>query len=127
MPLGPSPTNADDRANADRVDKEIANAAEHAKVLVRGGRITDCPLATGTFIRPSLIEVDDVDRPLIQQEIFGPVATVDAFDDEADAIARANATAFGLAASLWTRNVDRPLRGRPRTQGGHRLGQPESE
>ncbi|MFE5857056.1 aldehyde dehydrogenase family protein [Streptomyces sp. NPDC056500] len=99
-----------DRANAERVDREVADAAEYADVLVRGGRITEGPLADGAFVRPSLIEVQDVDRPIVQQEIFGPVATFEVFDDEADAIERANATEFGLAASIWTRDVDRPLR-----------------
>ncbi|MFF8959516.1 aldehyde dehydrogenase family protein [Streptomyces sp. NPDC014894] len=99
-----------DHANADRVEKEIADAAEYAKVLVRGGRITEGPLAAGAFVRPALIEVDDTDRPIVQQEIFGPVATFEVFDDESDAITRANATEFGLAASVWTRDADRPLR-----------------
>ncbi|EHM24341.1 aldehyde dehydrogenase family protein [Streptomyces anulatus] len=99
-----------DRANADRVEREISDAAEYARILVRGGRITDGPLAAGAFLRPALVEVDEVDRPIVQQEIFGPVATFEVFDDEADAVARANATEFGLAASIWTRDVDRPLR-----------------
>ncbi|WP_330455669.1 aldehyde dehydrogenase family protein [Streptomyces sp. NBC_00820] len=99
-----------DQANADRVDNEIADAAEYAKILVRGGRITDGPLARGAFVRPALIEVDDVDRPIVQEEMFGPVATFEIFDTETDAITRANATEFGLAAAIWTRDADRPLR-----------------
>ncbi|MEU4181363.1 aldehyde dehydrogenase family protein [Streptomyces sp. NPDC026589] len=102
-----------DRANADRVEKEISDAAEYAGILVRGGRITEGPLAAGAFVRPALIEVegaDGLDRPIVQQEVFGPVATFEVFDTEADAITRANATEFGLAASVWSRDVDRPLR-----------------
>ncbi|MFD7550533.1 aldehyde dehydrogenase family protein [Streptomyces sp. NPDC059816] len=99
-----------DLANADRVDRVVADAAEYAEVLVRGGRITEGPLARGAFVRPSLVEVQDVNRPIVQQEVFGPVATFEVFDDEADAIARANATEFGLAASVWSRDADRPLR-----------------
>jgi acyl-CoA reductase-like NAD-dependent aldehyde dehydrogenase len=59
---------------------------------------------------PSLVEVDDVTTPIVQEEIFGPVATFEVFEDEADAIARANATDYGLTASVWSQDVDRPLR-----------------
>ncbi|MGW6460688.1 aldehyde dehydrogenase family protein [Streptomyces sp. NPDC055078] len=99
-----------DRANADRVHQAVEDAAEYAKVVVRGGRITEGPLAAGAFVQPSLIEIQDTDRPIVQQEIFGPVATFEIFDEETDAITRANATEFGLAAGIWTRDVDRPLR-----------------
>lgn len=68
------------------------------------------PLASGAFYRPSLIEVEDLDAPIIQQEVFGPVATFEVFDSESEAIHRANATEFGLAAAVFTRDVDRARR-----------------
>ena len=93
-----------------RVDRIVEDSASYAKVIVRGGPVTDGPLAFGAFYRPSLIEVEDLSAPIIQQEIFGPVATFEVFDNEDDAIHRANATEFGLAAAVFTRDVDRARR-----------------
>jgi hypothetical protein len=76
--------------------------------LWRFGSVRDGPLASGAFYRPSLIEAEDLDAPIIQQEIFRPVATFEVFDDEKDAIHRANATEFGLAAAVFTRDVTAP-------------------
>jgi betaine-aldehyde dehydrogenase len=99
-----------DSAAVARVDRIVGESAGYGKVIVRGGPVTDGPFASGAFYRPSLIEVEDLDAPIIQQEIFGPVATFEVFDDEKDAIHRANATEFGLAAGVFTRDVDRARR-----------------
>ena len=99
-----------DSAAVARVDRIVEDSASYAKLIVRGGPITDGSLDSGAFYRPSLIEVEDLSAPIIQQEIFGPVATFEIFDDENDAVHRANATEFGLAAAVFTRDVDRARR-----------------
>jgi betaine-aldehyde dehydrogenase len=99
-----------DRQSVERIDGFVNEAAKYAKVLVRGGPITDGPLAKGSFYRPSLLEVEDLTVPLVQQEVFGPVLSFEIFQDERDVIARANATEFGLAAAIFTNDVSRSFR-----------------
>jgi acyl-CoA reductase-like NAD-dependent aldehyde dehydrogenase len=96
----------------------VEDAARHGKILVRGGPVTSGPLAAGAFYAPSLVEVDDVRAPIVQQEVFGPVATIEVFDTEAEAIELANATEYGLSAGIWTRDVDRPRRVGSRLRAG---------
>ena len=64
----------------------------------------------GYFYHPTVITDLPNDCAVIQEEIFGPVVSVQAFDDEAEALALANATPYGLAATLWTRNLARAHR-----------------
>jgi acyl-CoA reductase-like NAD-dependent aldehyde dehydrogenase len=95
-----------DKADVARVDGVVQAALAYAKPVVRGGPVTDGALAAGAFYRPALLEVDDVGTDLVQKEVFGPVATFEVFDTETDAIARANATEFGLAAGIFTTSIN---------------------
>jgi betaine-aldehyde dehydrogenase len=93
-----------DRANRDRIAGLVERAEKEERVLLRGD-IPGGELARGAFIRPSLVEVEDVQSMFIQQELFGPLLVVERFRDEEDAILRANATRFSLASSVWTRDA----------------------
>ncbi|MDB5931992.1 MAG: aldehyde dehydrogenase, partial [Polaromonas sp.] len=100
-----------DKQNVDRVDQLVQDAvAVGAKVLVRGGPVNEGPLARGAFYRPTLLEVSDPEMDIVQKETFGPVLTLQVFDTEAQAIALANNSEYGLAASVWTQDLNRSLR-----------------
>jgi betaine-aldehyde dehydrogenase len=94
-----------------RVDKVVEDAvAAGAKVVVRGGPFKEGPLAKGAFYRPALLEIANHDLPIAQNEVFGPVLVMQAFDSEAEAVTLANNSNYGLSASVWSENVDRPMR-----------------
>jgi len=98
-------------ANVLRVDRLVdAAIAEGARVVVRGGQVKDGPLAKGAFYRPTLLEIDDSSLPIVQDEVFGPVLVMQGFDTEEEAVALANNSQYGLSASVWSTDVDRPLR-----------------
>src|SRR5579864_7579453 len=94
------------KADVTRVDEMVQAALAYAKPIVRGGPATDGALAAGAFYRPALLEVDDLNTDIVQKEVFGPVATFEVFDAEADAVDRANATEMGLAAGVFTNNIN---------------------
>lgn len=100
-----------DKASVTRVNALVEEAiSAGAEVIVRGGPSPLPELAAGAFYHPTLLAVQDSSLPIVQQETFGPVQTVQVFDTEEEAIALANATEYGLSACIWSRDADRPMR-----------------
>ena len=90
-----------------RVERYIAETG--APLIARGSVAADAP-AGGFYVAPALFGPVDPQSPLAQQEIFGPVLAAIPFDTEAEAIAIANGTDYGLVAGIWTRDGDRQAR-----------------
>ncbi|MCZ4372805.1 betaine-aldehyde dehydrogenase [Vibrio diazotrophicus] len=81
-----------------------------AKLLTGGYHVTEGELAKGNFVAPTVFVDCQDDMDFVQKEIFGPVMAVIKFSDEDEAIKRANATNYGLAAGVFTQNISRAHR-----------------
>jgi len=103
------------QAQMARVLDYIAIGVREGASLVTGGRRLDGP---GYFVGPTVFANVDHDMRISQEEIFGPVVSVVRFEDEDDAIAKANGTRYSLAAGVWSRDIGRVHRFATRVKAG---------
>ena len=87
----------------------------HGGEVVAGGRM---PERAGWYVEPTVIAAPPQDARIVQEEVFGPVLTVQPFDDEAEALALANGVVQGLAASVWTTDLGTAMRMTKRVRFG---------
>ncbi len=92
--------------------------------LVRGGkRLTGEGYDKGYFYEPTIFDQVDNRMKIAQEEIFGPVLSVIPFKDADEALRMANDSMYGLAAAVWTKDIDKRVQVREGDQGRHRLDQ----
>lgn len=97
-----------DEGQTQRILSFIEQGRKTSRLVSGGERVTVD--GKGCFVQPTIFADVDADDRLSREEIFGPVLAVSAFDSESEAIARANDTIYGLAASVWTSNLSRAHR-----------------
>ena len=94
-----------DLSSQQRLLRLIEQAGDEGRMILQGGWD-----GTGAFLTPTLFGIEDVTSSLVQEELFGPIVSLETFEDEAEAIHKANATPYGLAASVFTQDGARALR-----------------
>ena len=95
----------------EKVERYIALGQEEgARLVCGGGRPDDPALAKGFFVEPTLFADCKADMRIVQEEVFGPVLTVERFAGEDEAVALANGTVYGLAGAVWTADAGRAQR-----------------
>jgi aminomuconate-semialdehyde/2-hydroxymuconate-6-semialdehyde dehydrogenase len=95
-------------AHMHKVLSYIALAKEEGGTILTGGKrvLLEGEYAGGYYLEPTVIEGLTHTCRVNQEEVFGPVVTIEPFDDEADAVSKANSTKYGLASTVWTQNIN---------------------
>lgn len=116
-PLDPASTMGAivDEAQTRRIMSFVEGGKATSRLVAGGARVTVD--GKGCFVQPTIFETAQ-DDPLAREEIFGPVLSVIPFDTEDEAVAMANDTSYGLAASIWTDDLSRALRVSNRIHAG---------
>ncbi|NAW12941.1 aldehyde dehydrogenase family protein [Halomonas sp. D1-1] len=93
-----------------KLEARLEAAARDGIRTLAKGSLAESELASGYFVVPRLLTDIPAGHDVLQEELFGPILAVQVFEDEAEALAQANATDFGLCAGIWTRDGGRQLR-----------------
>lgn len=108
------------RSQVERVASFIAAAeGEGARVIAGGRRPDDPALARGNYLQPTVVDRVQPSMQIALEEVFGPVLAVLPFEDEERVIETANAVQYGLAATIWTRDIARAHRIARRLKAGN--------
>ena len=106
-------------AHRDNVHAHVTRAVAAGATLLVGGELPGDPrLEIGAYYPPTLLEGISNRSDIAQQEVFGPVGVILPFETDEDLIAQANDSDYGLAAGLWTRNIERAWKIATRIQAG---------
>jgi acyl-CoA reductase-like NAD-dependent aldehyde dehydrogenase len=124
MRLGPTATMETDigpvisKEQFNRVESYIASGKNEGATMFLGGPIVDQELKAGYYVKPTIFTDVHPKMKIWEEEIFGPGLSVIKFKDESDAIQIANGTMYGLAAGVWSSNLERALRVSGRIRAG---------